>query len=239
MLRSARAGRRVLLLILILLLLALGVFLLWDRLFPPTPEALVTLAENNPEAADFVSRYRQLSRQKYDAGSVDLTADTASGGVPHLIQWDDRWGCAPYGESLLAVSGCGPTSLSMVVLALTGNTAVNPIAVGDYSASQGWYYPGTGTSWELMREGAEHYGLEWEELPLSEELMRQALSEGRLIILSMLPGDFTASGHFIVLSGCSGAGFSVLDPNSRERSRVWSFDALQGQIANIWAYSAK
>jgi len=239
MTHSGRRGRRILLIILLIAVLAGGLFLLRDRIFIRTPEELITLAEKNPEAADFVSRYRRLVRQNYDADAVDLTADMAAGGVPHLLQWDDRWGCAPYGESILAVSGCGPTCLSMVALALTGDASVNPIAVGDYSAEQGWYYPGAGTSWDLMRDGAEHFGLEWEELPLSEDIMREALFEGRLIILSMLPGDFTTSGHFIVLTVYNEEGFTVLDPNSRERSRTWSFETLSGQIGNIWAYSAQ
>lgn len=239
MLHSVRVRRRILPILLLLFILAGSAFFLLKNVLTTVPGALVSLAEKNPEAAGFVSRYGLLSRRRCDAGAIDLTADVAGGGVPHLLQWDDRWGCAPYGSSLLAVSGCGPTSLSMVALALTGSDTPNPIAVADYSASQGWYCPGAGTSWELMRAGAEHFGLDWEELPLSESSMRQALNGGRLLILSMLPGDFTDSGHFIVVSGCSEEGFSVLDPNSSARSRCWSYETLCGQIANIWAYSAK
>ena len=53
----------------------------------------------------------------------------------------------------------------------------------------------------------------------------------------MLPGDFTTSGHFIVIDGYDSTGFTVKDPNSAERSRSWSYDRLAGQIAVIWAYS--
>lgn len=239
MYRSGHACRRILLIILVLAVLAGSVLLLREYVFPPVPEALIALAEKEPEAAAFVSRYRQLFRQKYNAADIDVSQDISSGDVPLLLQWDERWGCAPYGDSILAISGCGPASLSMVALALTGNTAANPVAVGNYSAEQGWYFPGTGTSWDLMRSGAEHFGLNWQELPLVEDTIRQALWDGKLLILSLLPGDFTMSGHFVVVSGYTDGGYHILDPNSRSRSRVWSFEALSGQIANIWAYSVQ
>ena len=54
----------------------------------------------------------------------------------------------------------------------------------------------------------------------------------------MLPGDFTDDGHFIIIDKYDAAGFSVLDPNSPERSARWSFERLGGQIANLWALSA-
>lgn len=202
------------------------------------PESIRTLAEKNPDAAAFVDAYPWLSLRTYSAETIDLQNDLASGETPHLMQWDMRWGCAPYGESVLALSGCGPTCLSMTALALTGDEQANPLAVAQYSMSQGWYVEGAGSSWELMRAGAEHFGLVWEEIPLDEGAMRSALDAGKLLILSVLPGDFTENGHFIVLCGSTPEGFSVLDPNSFALSRVWSYDELCAQIANIWAYSA-
>ena len=54
----------------------------------------------------------------------------------------------------------------------------------------------------------------------------------------MMPGDFTASGHFIVLDGVREGGFTVKDPNSPQRSgRIWSYSELEDQIAVMWAYS--
>lgn len=45
--------------------------------------------------------------------------DFVTGEIPALIQWDERWGYAPYGsETIIAVSGCGPTALSMVISGL-------------------------------------------------------------------------------------------------------------------------
>ena len=202
------------------------------------PEALVRLAENNPDAGDFVRGWAEGRAERYAAAEIDLASDVTPGELPLLLQWDARWGYADYGNTALGLTGCGPTCLSMVVVGLTGDTEANPLAVAEYSESRGWYVEGAGTSWELMREGAAHYGLRWEELPLDEAVLRAALLGGRPVIASMLPGDFTDSGHFIVLSGWEEDGIRVLDPNSPTRSAErWSYDTLKTQIGNLWAYS--
>lgn len=232
--------------LLFVLLLAGIVYLLRQQLSPSPllepkpdldayPEYLAALYEKNPEARDFVLAYPD-HRDSTEIGAI--TAEELSGGLPLFLQWDERWGYHPYGSAVLGVTGCGPTCLSIVSAALTGNSAVTPAAVSDFSADGGYYVEGSGSSWELMTAGAERFGLRAEELPLSEELMAGALSAGRPLIVSLGPGDFTDSGHFIVLAGYADGSFSVRDPNSRKRSeKTWSYEALSPQILNIWAYS--
>ena len=68
--------------------------------------------------------------------------------------------------------------------------------------------------------------------------MKSFLNQGGLLIASMGPGDFTDSGHFIVLYGCNDSGFLVNDPNSRIRSsQTWSFSSLSGQTVSLWGFS--
>lgn len=53
------------------------------------------------------------------------------------------------------------------------------------------------------------------------------------------PGDFTSTGHFIVLVGIEDGKIRVNDPNSRARSQVlWEYDRLESQINNLWSYTA-
>lgn len=197
------------------------------------PENLLKALVNNPEIADFVAGY--------------LTADgTVTGGfgeeekeqkVPLLLQWDSRWGYAPYGESCIGISGCAPTCLSMVIFGLTGNEDATPVVLAEYSMKNGYYVPGVGTAWLLMTDAAEDYGISACEIGLDETKMKETLDHGGLIICSMRPGDFTTAGHFIVICGYDQDGFIVNDPNSRERSeKRWTFDTLQYQIKNLWAY---
>ena len=203
------------------------------------PRNLLLLALKNEEAVDFVAGYLVHEADVPDSEVIDLSGDYIPGEVPLLLQWDARWGYASYGTNLMGVAGCGPTCLSMVIVGLTGNLAANPLAVAEYSEAQGWYVDGQGTSWELMRTGAENFGLGWRELPLAADTIYQALDFGECIIASMLPGDFTDSGHFIVICGYDETGFRILDPNSRVRSEQnWSYEALAPQIGNLWAYTA-
>ena len=66
--------------------------------------------------------------------------------------------------------------------------------------------------------------------------MITALEEGKLVVLALGKGDFTSSGHYILLTSWNGDAFTVNDPNSRIRSaQSWTYEQLEGQIRNIWA----
>ena len=200
------------------------------------PEALQVFAEKYPEAAGFVSDYPAHYR---DHPSKDVSGEVKKGVVPLFIQWDERWGYEDYGGNYLAVNGCGPTCLSMVVCGLTGETDANPYAVACYSEQQGYYTPGSGTSWSLMTQGAAHYGLDAERVTLSADAIADTLARGRVIIASMKPGDFTYTGHFIVLTGLDKDGrVRVNDSNSRLNSaKSWDAQVLVDQMKAAWSYS--
>ena len=200
------------------------------------PEALQAFAEKYPEAAGFVSDYPAHYR---DHPSKDVSGEVKKGVVPLFIQWDERWGYEDYGGNYLAVNGCGPTCLSMVVCGLTGETDANPYAVACYSEQQGYYTPGSGTSWSLMTQGAAHYGLDAERVTLSADAIADTLARGRVIIASMKPGDFTYTGHFIVLTGLDRDGrVRVNDSNSRINSaKSWDAQVLVDQMKAAWSYS--
>ena len=55
----------------------------------------------------------------------------------------------------------------------------------------------------------------------------------------MGPGDFTTTGHFIVLSGMTEDGRIVVhDPNSEVRSSMtWELETILNQCQNLWVYS--
>lgn len=198
------------------------------------PEELLSALCNNPEMLSYVQGY--LDAEPVATGG--FTQEELDADFPLLIQWDKRWGYASYGSSNIAISGCAPTCLSMVVLALTGNPDATPDQVAAYAESAGYYQAGTGTSWSLMTEGCEHFGIHGTELSLDESVIRRHLQNGEPIICSMRPGDFTTSGHFIVLMGEADGRIRVCDPNSRERSEVlWDYQTLEPQIKNLWAFT--
>ena len=198
------------------------------------PQALRELVQKNPETLDFVYDYPINSTLTPE---IDLSAEAAGGTVPLLLQWDERWGYRSYGSGLIGYTGCGPTCLSMVAIYLTGDANCDPGTVAQYAQQQGYYVEGSGTAWELMATGCTHFGLKSEEIGLDENGMAAALSDGKVLICSMGPGDFTDGGHYIVLTGHSDTGFSICDPNSPKRSaQTWTFDRLKNQIRNVWAF---
>lgn len=198
------------------------------------PESLMLALSNNSEMLDFVKGY--LGAEHVANGG--LTRAECKADIPLLIQWDKRWGYAPYGNSDVAISGCAPTCLSMVVVGLTGNTDITPAAVAEYAEEAGYYQKGTGTSWSLMTEGCEHYGIHGQELSLDRNVIMKHLDAGEPIICSMRPGNFTTEGHFIVLVKEVDGEIMVNDPNSKSRSKIlWDYDTLEGQIKNLWGFT--
>lgn len=197
------------------------------------PESLQALLERHPDALEFVEGYPD---HKNDA-PAETIGDVVQGQFPLLLQWDARWGYVRYGDDLLAVTGCGPTCLAMAAAGLTGDNAITPAAVAEQAQRDGYWVDGV-TSWGLMTDGCRAWGLVSEELPLTETAVTGALDEGRPIICSVRPGDFTTTGHFILLAGLEEEGLRVNDPNSPQNSdRLWTYDELEPQIRNLWAFS--
>ena len=159
---------------------------------------------------------------------IDISKEVTKGKIPHFLQWDERWGYETYGSDFLAVTGCGPTSLSMVVCGLTGDTKWNPYEVAKMAEDNGYYVDGSGSSWELMSSGAEKLGLTVSSVIFDAEHIRATLESGQPIICVMGPGDFTDAGHFLVLTGVDQEGDIILqDPNSVERTKQhWDVQKL-------------
>lgn len=201
------------------------------------PERLLQLVINNIETIDFVADYPANHDQDV---KIDLSAEAKSDEVPLLLQWDERWGYEEYGDGLLGYTGCGPTCLAMVALYLTGDGDITPLTVANYADQAGYYTDGVGSAWTLMSEGCAHFGLTGTEMYVSESDMVEMLEAGHPLICAVGPGDFTASGHFIVIYGYSDGAFLVNDPNSLIRSgQTWSYETLSSQIKNIWYYSVE
>ncbi len=198
------------------------------------PETMLAAYLNNPEMQEFVADY--LDADPAEIGK--FTEEEKNQEFPLLLQWDKRWGYVPYGGSIIGLSGCGPTCLSMVLVTLTGNEVYTPAQVAEFSEASGYYVEGSGTAWSLMTDGAAQYGLSVRELPLEESVMKSALDNGQPIICSVGAGDFTTQGHFILIRGYDADGFQVNDPNCAGRSeKAWPYEEIQGQIKNLWAYS--
>lgn len=199
------------------------------------PESLLALLELNPEAEQFVRGYFE-NRDKHP--EIDLSDEVVQGTIPLFLQWDERWGYETYGSDFLAITGCGPTCLSMVWCGLSGGTDWDPLSVAQFAEQGGYYVKGAGTAWDLMSYGAAELGLTVEDIVFDADHILARLRSGHPIICAMRPGDFTTTGHFIVLTGVDEYGkITVCDPNSRSNSeKTWDVEKLMPQIKNLWGY---
>ncbi len=196
------------------------------------PEKMLEALANNPEMADFVSGYTG-SKTKASGG---FSKEELALEFPLFLQWDPRWGYVKYGDnSCIGLAGCGPTCLSMALYYLTGDESITPDSVAAYSMDNGHYVSGAGTAWGLLTDLPSKYGVKVSEPERSEQTLKSALDQGKVIICSMGPGNFTIAGHFIVIYDYDKEGFMINDPNCVARSmKRWAYGEIAAQIKHIW-----
>ena len=198
------------------------------------PEELLSLYERNKETETFVEEY---PLKKDLEPEIDLSSLASETKVPLLLQWDTRWGYHTYAGEVMGLSGCGPTCLSMVTIYMTGDTSKNPRWMADFASENGYAVDGSGTAWALMLEGAQQLGFSSKEIQPDRERVKNNLDAGNPIIALLGPGDFTGSGHFIVLTGIKNEKLTVNDPNSRKNSeKTWDIDRVLEQTRALWVY---
>ena len=201
------------------------------------PKDLLDLAAKKPETIDFVLDY--IYNDSKTSKKISVKDDYKKGEIPLFLQWDERWGYDKYGSNFIAIDGCGPTSLAMVAVGLTGNTNINPKVVSDFAYDRGYYVEGIGSKWSLMTDGVSNFGLKGKEIPLSKEVIISTLKKGEPIIATMGPGTFTTQGHYIVLTGVDKDGNIIVnDPDSKEKSnKTWDIDIFMKETKDLWKFS--
>nr|WP_302226286.1 C39 family peptidase [uncultured Marvinbryantia sp.] len=200
------------------------------------PAELISALQRNHELLDFVEGYLTIEARAYGG----ITQAESREQCPLFRQWDARWGYAPYGEINIGLSGCGPTCLSMVLYSLTRDESLTPDMLAQRALDEGYYVEGVGTSWAFLKDIAPQYGvMVTEEQLYDEEAMKLYLGDGKLVICAMGPGDFTDTGHFIVVRGYADGKLLINDPFSRKNStRAWEPEVIRSQCSRVWTYEA-
>jgi len=190
----------------------------------------LALLYRNPEAKLFIQdKLENRTVDEFTGESVDFKRD-----IPYYLQWDRRWGQKKYTSENIAINGCGPTSMAMVISGLLKDDSITPVELAKYEE----YAEGAGTGWKYFTEVPEKYGIKVKELSTDEKIYKNELSNGRPIIANVGPGDFSSIGHYIVIIGVDDDGnFIINDSNSpTNTSEKWSFERLKQQIKNSWSY---
>ncbi len=147
----------------------------------------------NDELEVTPEQYRQYQR---------LGIIAASNYTVYYNQHEGEWADKAFSEGNYSTSGCGPTSMAMVVCTLLGLT-VTPKDIGDaYINKHGRV--ATSGRW-MFFESAAAYGLKCE-LKKFEDIEETLMNGGRVIVSTYNRGKklFTnGSGHFLVISGAT------------------------------------
>ncbi len=142
--------------------------------------------------------------------------------LPVFSQHDEQWADTAYGTKTLDESGCGPTSLAMVLSYMEGQWITPPNIIKSLDLvpdkAPGWYYiEGVGTDHDMFLSLQDTYGYQAEKYygVMSADKIQTALSEGKYVIAGLGKGPiYDGDGHFIVIRGTDEEGnFYISDPN--------------------------
>ena len=136
--------------------------------------------------------------------------------IPLYYQYAGAWGKKSYGKATIAKSGCAPTCIAMVLSYLKGRN-IYPNDIVDFTGNK-YYVSGQGSSWQIFSACAEQWNISCTFIGADSDAVAEALVAGKPVILSVGPGMFTSSGHFIVLTGIdTSARVTVNDPNDNNK----------------------
>lgn len=201
-------------------------------------EPMIRLASDRPDALGFVAKFINPSKKNdfsYERKGYN-TIVTPNKNIPYYVQWDETWGYKEYGYGIIGFTGCGPTSMAMVVSGLTGDKNITPDVIAKMSAEKG-YVNAEGSSWDLYPYIAGQFKLRLQKIGNTKESIEENLKVGHAIIVSVGPGDFTLHGHVMVMVGLDKDGNIIIqDPNSVENTKkTWTYEQLAPQIKSLWA----
>lgn len=195
---------------------------------------LPELALLEPDAISFVASQPSASTK---ASSYD--DEVKQGTYPQLLDWDSRWGNVSYAGSVLAVTGSGPTSLSIAYMGLTGKSDKTPADIASTSAG---YATDSDpfTSDDLFSKGTSDLGLTCTGYTPSSDNLYSILSEGGSVVVVKLKKDFDSPyEHWAVVTALNDDNSVTLcDPTSKQASsHTWAMGTIAGNSEGFYALS--
>lgn len=188
------------------------------------------LTGNDPDTIEFIynKNHNITDFDFYEGESVKLKRQT-----PYYVQWDNRWAYNNLYPTNIGISGCGPTSLAMVISRLNGNL-VYPNDIANKASS---FMNDGGMDWVFIDHITKEYGIKTQDINLDKEKMIKALENGPLLV-SVNKGYFTLFGHILVIDSYKDGKFIINDPNSVKNSIIeWDYEDIYDQILKIWSFS--
>ena len=115
--------------------------------------------------------------------------------IPVYLQQD--FPNARFGHSMLATSGCGITTLSMLATYMTDTWLTPPVMAERYGS---YNVPGAGTDAAIFADTAPELGYFLEGIYFNWPVVKEALDQGRITSCLQRPGLFTFRGHYLIMA---------------------------------------
>ena len=164
------------------------------------------------------------------------------------LQTDSKWKNHNYsakGESkTIGSSGCGVTVAAMIIATLKDKN-VTPITTAEWSMAHGYKALNQGTYYTYFVPQLNEYGITCKRLNTSNLYGQSssfahtealnALKNGNWVIACMGKGNWTSSGHFILLYKYENGYVYINDPASTSASRIKNtWDLFAKQVKYLW-----
>lgn len=166
----------------------------------------------------------------------------------YYLQTDPRWKNHDYSakgeKKTIGSAGCGPTAAAMVIATLQDNN-VTPVTTALWSMAHAYKALNQGTYYSYFVPQMSAYGIACKRLNTSNLYGKSssaahtealnALKNGDWVIACMGKGNWTSSGHFILLYGYENGYVYINDPASTKAARVKNTWALYArQVKYMW-----
>ena len=152
--------------------------------------------------------------------------------TPWYFQRDPQWGSEILKGITMAVSGCVPTSLSMIFNGFGENTTPIEVARWIIENTESMNTNGyVGTRAKGSAAALKAWGFDYKVINTKEDV-KQALVEGKTILACVGQGHFVRAAdgaHAIVLSGYQDGKTFVRDPENNGNSKWFDIDFLWNQ----------
>ena len=164
------------------------------------------------------------------------------------LQTDPRWGSLDYSakgeKTTIRASGCGPTAMAMV-LATWADPSITPATECAWALAHGFKAPHQGTYYGYFEEAGRRFGLKTYRLNYTNlygndrsayhAQAKDALDRGDLVIACMGKGNWTSSGHYVLVWKIYGNTIYINDPASTKTSRTQGdYSLFKKQVKYYW-----
>lgn len=193
-------------------------------------------------AAEAFSKYggsSSFSSSSSSGGSCSKGKESTNGEFVYYAQYDPQWqkdGLDIHG------SGCGPTSLAMVISTIKKDKSITPVTVAKKARDMG-IWNNNGFPFNGYEKMAKEFDVNYKEIDRNE--IKSALEDGKLLILAGSGGvdvgghTLYRNGHIVAASGITGDGQIVVqDPGSNDGKdkKMPESDVINGLI-HAYAFS--